>query len=129
MPAFRCRDCRTALTNAMREVPLPDIDDAASPFDLGRADCPPRMTPGTFAFPGRGQREGSGNPVLARADVPGTRYTADRRRMSGCCGPAGIDGLNLLCAGCGAEVGTESSDCWTVHQVVLDSAAVEPVEA
>ncbi len=43
--------------------------------------------------------------------------SADTRRMSGCCGPSGIDGPNRVCA-CGVDVGTESSDCWTWHMFV-----------
>jgi hypothetical protein len=131
---FRGRGCQATITGAVREVPLPDIDDAVAPFQLASEDdtempgCPPRMAPGTFATAEPAEAQ-NGGFVLALADVTGTRYTDDRTRMSGCCGPSGIDGPNLLCAACGAEVGTESSDCWTVHEVVLEPAAVEPVRS
>lgn len=123
MPSFRCSGCATPITGAVREAPLPDIDFAPSPCDLGRPDCPPRIAPGTFAVAEPDERE-LGGLVLARIDVIGTRYIRSPRRMSGCCGPSGIDGPNLLCGGCEAEVGTESSDCWLPHQVVLKSDAV-----
>lgn len=38
-------------------------------------------------------------------------------RLNGCCGLDGCDGPNRIC-GCGTEVGTESSDCWTWHMFV-----------
>lgn len=131
---FRCRGCQATITSAVREVPLPDIDDAVAPFQLAYEDdaempeCPPRMAPGTFAV-AEPEEQQVGGFVLAPTDVTGIRYTGNRTRMSGCCGPSGIDGPNLLCAACGAEVGTESSDCWTVHEVVLEPAAVEPVRS
>ncbi|NLU66175.1 hypothetical protein [Streptomyces sp. HNM0574] len=62
--------------------------------------------------------------LLAPADVRGLRLTADRRRRNGCCGLDGCDGPNLLCAGCGAEIATRRSDCWTPQQVTLHATAV-----
>jgi hypothetical protein len=50
--------------------------------------------------------------MLNRKDMINTHYHDDPRRMSGCCGPSGIDGVNMLCVN-GHEVATESSDCWT----------------
>jgi hypothetical protein len=44
-------------------------------------------------------------------------------RRSGCCGPAGTDGPNLQCAGCGAQVAAEVADCWTWQEVRLYPAA------
>ncbi|MEJ2001579.1 MAG: hypothetical protein P8X77_09315 [Maritimibacter sp.] len=44
-------------------------------------------------------------------------YTSDQKRMIGCCGLDGCDGPNRICS-CDAEVGTESSDCWTWHLFV-----------
>lgn len=37
--------------------------------------------------------------------------------LAGCCGPDGMHGPNRLCR-CNAEIGTESSDCWTLHMFV-----------
>lgn len=44
--------------------------------------------------------------------LPAVTLTDDVSRLNGCCGLAGCDGPNRVCA-CGAEVGTEMSDCWT----------------
>lgn len=47
------------------------------------------------------------------ADVlPSVQKTTNARRLNGCCGLDGCDGPNRVCS-CGAEVGTEQSDCWT----------------
>jgi hypothetical protein len=45
-------------------------------------------------------------------------------RMQGCCGPTGALGPNAAC-GCGAEIGTESSDCWMSHEFIPLSGATE----
>ncbi|MFD8417726.1 hypothetical protein ACFV2Q_39415, partial [Streptomyces sp. NPDC059650] len=55
---------------------------------------------------------------------PGTALHSDARRLSGCCGLAGQDGPNLVCSGCGLEVATKESDCWTDNLVALATAAV-----
>lgn len=43
--------------------------------------------------------------------------TKNAMRLSGCCGLDGLDGPNRVCR-CGAEVGTEHSDCCTRHLFV-----------
>jgi hypothetical protein len=57
-------------------------------------------------------------------DVPGAARHPDPRRLVGCCGPAGQDGPNLVCMGCGVEVATKECDCWTDNLVALIAAAV-----
>ena len=51
----------------------------------------------------------------------------DSRRLNGCCGLDGQDGLNQVCA-CGAEVATECSDCWMAHALIFESDAVDAVD-
>ncbi len=148
MVVFRCRRCHTELTAPVREVPLPDPDDAPAPYELpgDGEECPPRMLPGTFAFdpadageqvvrqraPGEAlvlRNAGLSGVVIARADVRGTRLSPLRGRRNGCCGLDGCDGPNLVCRRCEAEVATERSDCWTRQEVVLVPAAVEALDA
>ncbi|KUF19134.1 hypothetical protein [Streptomyces silvensis] len=62
--------------------------------------------------------------ILHPDDVPGTARHPDPLRVSGCCGLDGRDGPNLVCAGCGVEVATEESDCWTDNFVAVTAAAV-----
>jgi hypothetical protein len=119
---FRCANCQAWLTGPVREVPLPDPDDARAPYEMPDGqECPPRMRPGTFAV----DRGAGSSVVLCPADVRDLRPIHGKGRRNGCCGPDGMDGPNLACAGCGAEVATESADCWTWQQVVLLPTAVE----
>ena len=46
------------------------------------------------------------------------------RRLVGCCGLDGVDAPNRACP-CGAEVGTERSDCWTWHYFAAEPATTE----
>ncbi|MGW3493103.1 hypothetical protein [Streptomyces sp. NPDC001020] len=62
-------------------------------------------------------------------DVPGTALHSDSRRLAGCCGVAGQDGPNLVCSGCGVEVGTKESDCWTDNLVALITAVTDEPKA
>ncbi|WP_328958141.1 hypothetical protein [Kitasatospora purpeofusca] len=62
--------------------------------------------------------------ILHPDDVPGTALHPDARRVNGCCGLAGQDGPNLVCSGCGVEVATKESDCWTDNLVALVATAV-----
>lgn len=45
-------------------------------------------------------------------DVLDLRRHPDPRRLNGCCRLDGLDGPNLVCVSCGAEIATEQSDCW-----------------
>ena len=135
---FKCRQCRARLSVPVLLAALPG--EAATP-DVTPAgvSCPPRMAPGTYAIDdepfgppyvpaGDGRYRVSGGPqgtfVLASGDVAGTVPVSDPARRNGCCGPDGMDGPNLECAGCGALVATEVADCWTWQEVRLYPDAV-----
>jgi hypothetical protein len=62
--------------------------------------------------------ESTGCPLINLADLVGVRHHPDSRRNIGCCGRDGCDGPNLVCDQ-GHEIGTERSDCWMAHGVVL----------
>lgn len=58
-------------------------------------------------------------------DVVGTDWHPDDMRWMDCCqGPAGGNGLILVCSGCRTEVATRQADCYTQDQVVFEPAAV-----
>ena len=116
------------------EAATPDAMSAGVP-------CPPRMAPGTYAVDdepfgppyaptGEGRYHVSGGPrntfVLASGDVVGTVPVSNRAQRNGCCGPDGMDGPNLQCAQCSAQVATEVADCWTWQEVRLYPDAVRP---
>lgn len=120
MTVFRCRRCRTELTRPAREVPLPAPDDHRPPEDTGAGlPLPPRVPAGTYAATESGF-------VLHPGDVRGLTPIHGRGRRNGCCGMDGLDGPNLACGGCGADVATERNDCWCAwQQVTLVPGAVE----
>ena len=60
-----------------------------------------------------------GDFVVNLNDVLNTKHHTDSRRLNGCCGMDGLDGLNTMCAN-GHEVGTEQSDCWTPRKMTFD---------
>ncbi|MER5323001.1 hypothetical protein [Streptosporangium roseum] len=89
--------------------------------EVSQEDTPPanRDVPGQ-AFIAKGTYASSWNHgfVLHPDDAAGASQHPDPRRLVGCCGPSGMDGPNLVCSGCGAEIGTQESDCWKPHFVV-----------
>ncbi len=137
MTVFTCGSCGTAVTSELSEVSFPE----RALEHGGEGWAPPRIGPGTFARDpapfGPPFRPTSEDPrVLASAGPVGTvlvhpgdvrelRPHPDRRRLNGCCRLDGCDGPNLVCAGCGAEIATEQSDCWVSwHDIRLEPAAV-----
>ena len=82
-------------------------------------DGAPAVPEGFYAISDDDYWTGSSGLVLVNlADLTGTRHHPDSRRLSGCCGPMGEDGPNLVCER-GHEIGTENSDCWMAHAAVL----------
>ncbi|MEV4478401.1 hypothetical protein [Micromonospora coxensis] len=139
MTVFACVRCGTRLTNDLDEVQLGELPDPVSPSDLQPDEsCPAWVPSGKFAV----DADPSGPPYVPSDDEEylvsaGPRQTVlispddllvrrlhpDHGRRNGCCGLDGLDGPNLVC-GCGAEIATESSDCWTAQAVRLQPAAV-----
>ncbi|GHB86380.1 hypothetical protein GCM10010347_66640 [Streptomyces cirratus] len=62
--------------------------------------------------------------VLNPDDASGVARHPDRGRLNGCCGLDGLDGPNLVCDACGAEIGTQQSDCWSQQLIALIPVAV-----
>ncbi|MGW2820839.1 hypothetical protein ACWC24_07510 [Streptomyces sp. NPDC001443] len=114
MTIFRCVNCQQPLTSEV--IPGEPLRGPEQP--PGNEVAPPRMSPGTFKI-----NFDASLLILHPDDVPGTAFHPDPRRLGGCCGPAGQDGPNLVCIGCGIEVATKESDCWTDNLVALIAAA------
>ncbi len=57
-------------------------------------------------------------------DLINSNYHSDRKRLAGCCGYDGCDGMNRVCL-CNHEIGTERSDCWMPHCIALNPKSVE----
>ncbi|MFI6481169.1 hypothetical protein ACIBH1_24780 [Nonomuraea sp. NPDC050663] len=133
---FSCKNCGALVTAPIREVPFPDRKP-----NTASGEAQPRVTAGSFARDpkpfgppyvpeGPGARThvpaGPAFTVLVHPDdVRSLRLHADPGRLNGCCGYDGVDGPNLVCEGCGAEIATEQNDCWvTWHDIRLEPAAV-----
>ncbi|WP_075342361.1 hypothetical protein [Tenacibaculum agarivorans] len=48
----------------------------------------------------------------------------DYKKMQGCCGPSGLDGLNQLCPTCNEEIGVLIADCFTPHFIGIEKNKV-----
>jgi hypothetical protein len=115
MTVFHCAACRRPLTNEVRAAePLQGPERSAA-----HAIAAPLMAAGTYTV-----GFDAALLILHPDDLPGSVRHPDARRRAGCCGPSGQDGPNLVCGGCGAEVATRESDCWTGNFVTLIAAAV-----
>lgn len=99
---LRCVVCGIALTR-----PVEPLDDASL---LCPEDGRPYVPEGRLWL-SDGDYYPIGEWALNLADLVNTRHHPDGRRLNGCCGLDGCDGINRVCAN-GHEVGTERSDCW-----------------
>ena len=118
---FECGHCRAALTAPLR--PLPDFTL------LSEEDRQPHVPAGYYAC-AAGRYDywtsaiGTGNYLLHLGDLYNVKPHPDALRQQGCCGPAGDEGKNLLCAACGSEVATAHADCHMAHFAELAPADV-----
>ena len=112
MLRVKCRSCDTTLTPQLRL-----LVDSAELDESDQADYVPKG----FIWESDGQFHSGreGRFFVNIADVLDLQDHADSRRLSGCCGPAGIDGPNQCCE-CGAAVATLMADCWMPHAVAFE---------
>jgi hypothetical protein len=129
LTAFYCKDCGAQLTEPLRlrsgkdpSVEAPDIERGQDFIPKG--EVYKSYDPIERSYSGKpAPLEFSPQFWINPLDLTdAVRLTRNRRRLSGCCGIAGTDGLNQLCR-CGAEVGTLRNDCWTGHVFIPDPKA------
>ncbi|MFI5300068.1 MAG: hypothetical protein ACHREM_18430 [Polyangiales bacterium] len=111
-----CRACDAELTDALTRL----VDTSK----LSEGDGSPHVPAGYFVESDGSYFTRSAGAILV--NIAGAKNTSphpDVRRSQGCCGPDGGFGPNIVCA-CGAEVGTEYSDCWMAHALCFHVAAV-----
>ena len=65
-----------------------------------------------------------GSIIINIKDLKNSGYHPDDRRLNGCCGYDGLDGMNRVCLN-NHEIGTENSDCWMPHFVALNPDLVK----
>ncbi|MGD3109290.1 hypothetical protein [Streptomyces sp. YGL11-2] len=116
MTVFACARCQQRLSSDLREVAMPPLVTEESP---GSKFLPPLMPIGSYAVSTE-----TGVLVLHPDDVMRMTRYPDRGRLNGCCGLDGLDGPNLACGNCGAEVATQQSDCWSQQLIALIPDAV-----
>ena len=110
MIEFLCAECGVAITRSLEPL-APD----AICYSDGKAAIPK----GTYARSINDYWTGSEGCFLVNLDdLVDVSYHPDTRRHNGCCGRDGCDGPNRICRN-GHEVGTERSDCWMAHAMVL----------
>jgi len=118
---FDCAACGATLTDPVMELmtgSLPDVSGSSRMEHVGE----PYVPEGGYTVVTTDDPPGwmaTGRFLLNDADVPGIRPHDDPTRTNGCCGLDGLGGPNVCCEQ-GHEVGTERSDCWTLHYVALD---------
>jgi len=119
---FRCARCGVAVSQAVAAL-APEQGEG----DL--TDGADHVPPGTYRRTAEDEDDlppaGRGAYVVNGRDLRGTQPHKDPRRRSGCCGPDGSLGPNLLCAN-GHEVGIEHADCWMPHFVALPPGLARP---
>ncbi|MCX2948142.1 hypothetical protein [Lentzea sp. NEAU-D7] len=115
MTLYVCANCEHPLTgDLLQSEAFLAVDDLSLP-----RIADPLVAQGTYVI-----NHDATLFILHPDDVPGTALHPEARRRNGCCGLDGQDGPNVVCAGCGAEVATKESDCWTDNLVALIAAAV-----
>lgn len=65
-----------------------------------------------------------GSIIINIKDLINSKHHSDSGRLNGCCGLDGGDGMNRVCLH-DHEIGTEYSDCWMFHMIVLDLEQVK----
>ena len=64
-----------------------------------------------------------GSIIINIKDLINSKRHSNRSRLNGCCGLDGCDGMNRVCLH-DHEIGTEYSDCWRYHKVILNPESV-----
>jgi len=113
---FRCQLCKTELSSHLEEL--------ADLTALSDADNAPHVPEGRYVLSDGSFFTGTeGKVIMNLHDARNIRRTDDPSRLNGCCGLDGLDGPNVLCRK-GHAVGTEKSDCWMPHALILEPDAI-----
>lgn len=132
-----CTNCGTRLTHPL--LHLDNVSDMNVQFD-GYDLVPPGMFVtdhdverrwGMNETPERGLRnvirEELGLPHMeiceaVRINIRDTLNSEPGGDRNGCCGSAGLGGLNVFCANCRTAFGTEFADCHQTHSIEISLA-------
>jgi hypothetical protein len=110
---IRCKYCEIELTDNLVEV--------SSAEQLSEIDGEDFIQVGQFFTSDGDYYTGTENKIIINIrDLMNSKNHTDPTRLNGCCGLDGTDGPNKLCIN-GHEIGTEKSDCWMAHSIILDN--------
>ena len=108
---IRCRYCDLELTESLIEIHAEQLNEI---------DGEDLILRGHFFISDAGYYTGTENKIIINIkDLKNSKNHTELTRLNGCCGLDGTDGLNKVCLN-GHEIGTEKSDCWMAHCVILD---------
>lgn len=114
---FRCARCKIPISC--------EVQPLSRPLATTSQDGQPHIPQGYFLVSDGSYYSGTeGAFLLNLEDAINTKHHHLRSRLNGCCGLDGCDGFNTLCMN-GHEIGTEKSDCWMAHALVLDNQRVK----
>ena len=126
---FACSRCRTPLTRPVKAIlALPERRQPAEEYlpTVGVGEW--AIDPEPRSRGDDGEPRGSHNCVVVNLDdLLDLGSHPDHFRSSGCCRRDGLDGPNLICPTCGAEVATAVDDCWTYREARLQPQRVRAV--
>jgi hypothetical protein len=94
------------------------LAELTNPSLICLEDGQPYLPPGLVAI-ANGTHFPKGHIVTSLGDLMNTANHPDYRRLNGCCGLDGMDGINTICVE-GHEVGTACADCWMSHAIHFD---------
>lgn len=131
-----CRGCGAPLSGRIEIPPVADPAEAGVSFEDGKP-----LTRAGVAFNSSqpmlwSADEGQTAPLhfapqhwLHPLDVDASVEPVDNPcRLNGCCGLDGLNGPNMRCRNCKAEVGTRQNDCWTCDVFIPEPDATRWLE-
>lgn len=108
---IKCKQCGLDLTAELTEVINTD--------NLNENDNQDFIQTGYyFVSDGEFYTNSEGLIIINKADLINSKNHFNQKRLNGCCGLDGTDGINKICNN-GHEIGTEYSDCWIPHCVIF----------
>ncbi|MGA1871719.1 MAG: hypothetical protein ACMUJM_24590 [bacterium] len=114
---FLCRKCKLPITKDLTELKDYSV--------LCEEDGKDFLPEGVFFKSDGEYYTGSENKIIVNIkDLINSERHPDSSRLNGCCGLDGLDGINTICKN-GHEIGTERSDCWMSHSVILELENIE----
>lgn len=121
---LKCRTCGVEITSDLIELKdksLINIEDGQDYIPKGFYLIEDQVSSITTVH------EEKGTIVINIQDLINSEYHTNPSRLNGCCGYDGLDGFNRVCIN-HHEIGTEKSDCWMPHSIILQPNLVEFVE-